>query len=483
MKKILIKLNLLLLWSLLASLFLSFTPKKSISYDLVIYGATIIDTFSGQLIKNQSIAVTGQLIVAIEDDHLAEKWNAKRRVNANGRFVIPSLWDMHVHFGGGESLLDENKDLLPLFIAKGVTTVRDCSADISPAVFKWKSDIATGKLEGPTIFSSGPKLEGINSIWPGDQEVSDRAGIEKALDSLQKMNADFVKITDNALSPELFETAVSLAHDRGFKVSGHIPFSLRALDLSKTGLSTVEHLSYLVKAGSPKEIELIEKVKANQSDIPTATKELAATFDAAYALTVFKELKANGTAVVPTLIGTQIISYLDEEDHSSDFQLSYLGKEFIKTYDWRVERANKANPEEILERKRRFLQLLDLIPILKTSGIDILAGTDTGFLNSYIYPGFSLHQELKLFVEGGLTPLEALQSSVVNGPKFFGLLDSYGSVEVGKKADLLLLNSNPLISIAATEDIFALIRNGSYLEREKLDLLLSGLAKKYASEN
>ncbi|MGB5316890.1 MAG: amidohydrolase family protein [Robiginitalea sp.] len=391
--------------------------------------------------------------------------------------MIPGLWDMHVHFGGGDTLISENKNLLPLYIANGVTSVRDCSADISPSVFHWKAEIEKGLLLGPNIFSSGPKIEGKNSIWPGDQEIADETELEMALDSLERVEADFVKITDNALSPELFETAVKRAHQRGFKVSGHIPFGLKATDLSKEGLSTVEHMSYMVKAGSPGETSIIEKVNAKQLDYNAATRELYDSFDSEYALSVYEELKSNNTAVVPTLIGNHIISYIDENDHKGDPELKYIGKGLVKTYDWRVERANKATEKEIIERKKRYEKLTSLIPIIKSSKMDIIAGTDAGFLNSYIYPGFALHDEMKIFVDGGLTPLEALQTSVVNGPKFFGLLDKYGSVEAGKKADLLLLNSNPLLNIEATKDLFALIRAGKILTKAELDLLLEGLAE------
>jgi imidazolonepropionase-like amidohydrolase len=463
---------------LVAFLLSKCVAKKNMDFDLVIQSATIIDTYTGGLKKNQSIAVIGDSIAFILDDDEAKHWTAKKEIDASGKFVIPGLWDMHVHFGGGDTLITENKNLLPLFIANGVTTVRDCSADISSSVFEWKDDIGKGELLGPNIFSSGPKIEGINSIWPGDQEIADEAGLKLALDSLETIGADFVKITDNTLFPELFETAVKKARQRGFKVSGHIPFSLKASELSKQGLSTVEHMSYMLKAGSPEEASIIEKVIAKQLDYTSANRELYDSFDENYALSVYNQFKENNTAVVPTLIGTKIISFIDEIDHKSDPELKYLGKGLIKTYDWRVERASRATEEEIEERKQRYKKLVSLISIINSSGMDIIAGTDAGFLNSYIYPGFALHEELQIYVEGGLTPLQALQTSVINGPKFFGLLEHYGSVEVGKKADLLLLNSNPLIHIQATRDIYALVRQGKVFTEQDLKNLLSSLEKR-----
>lgn len=110
---------------------------------------------------------------------------------------------MHMHFGGGDSLIEENKNLLPLFVAYGITAVRDAAADLSIEVIKWRNQINAGRLFGPTIFTSGPKLEGINSIWVGDLEIGDSRQLQYALDSLKRLNVDFVKITDNTIKPAL----------------------------------------------------------------------------------------------------------------------------------------------------------------------------------------------------------------------------------------------------------------------------------------
>ena len=117
---------------------------------------------------------------------------------------MPGLWDNHVHFGGGEALIDENRNLLPLYLAHGITTVRDAAGDLSPSVLEWRGQVADGTLLGPTIYTSGPKLEGIDSIWPGDLEVGSEADVRAALDQLQAMRVDFVKITENTLSRALY---------------------------------------------------------------------------------------------------------------------------------------------------------------------------------------------------------------------------------------------------------------------------------------
>ena len=124
---------------------------------------------------------------------------------------MPGLWDNHVHFGGGAALIDENRNLLPLYLAHGITTVRDAAGDLSPSVLEWRGQVAAGTLLGPAIYTSGPKLEGIDSIWPGDLEVGSEAEVRAALDQLQAMRVDFVKITENTLTPG----ALSLRPRRG----------------------------------------------------------------------------------------------------------------------------------------------------------------------------------------------------------------------------------------------------------------------------
>ncbi len=458
---------------------LSLAQNSKLRYDVVVHSVNIVNTYSGKVTESQSIAIRGDSIVAIADSKSAGKWKAKKHLRAAGKYVIPGLWDMHVHFGGGDTLIDENKNLLPLFIANGITTVRDCAADLSPQVLAWRREIREGTLVGPTIFTSGPKIEGKNSIWPGDQEIDNETELAQALDSLDKLDVDFVKITDSALSPELFLKSVAAAHARGYKVSGHIPFVVKLETLSEAGLSTVEHMSYMLKAGAPREDEILTKVASGELKTGDVQKELIETFDPERAARVYARLKTNGTAIVPTLIGTKIISYLDEDNHQHDQELKYLGKGLIGTYSWRVNRANQANQDQIDFRKESYQKLVSLLPVIKKSGMDIIAGTDAGFLNSFIYLGFALHKELQIFVQGGLTPLEALQTSVINGPKYFGLLDQYGTVEVGKKADLLFLNASPVGAIEATEDRFALIRAGKVYTRKDLDRLLTEVEKIY----
>jgi len=446
--------------------------------DLLIKGATIIDIKTGELIEGKVIAVRADSILSVFDEVDVNKYSASSEFAANGKFIIPGLWDNHVHFGGGDTLIQENKNLLALYVANGITAVRDAAADISPSVLQWREEIAQGKLSGPTLFTSGPKLEGFQSMWAGDIEISTVEEMNKAIDSLEKMKVDFIKITDNTLKPDLYLEILREAKKRGFKTSAHIPYSLTMEQVSSAGLGTVEHGSYLLKASSTKEKELTEQIATGKVNYREVLPEILSSITEEKAMSTYRMMAQNGTAVVPTLNISFTTAYLDQQDHSGDTYQRYIGKGLLKTYEWRVERATKDDEKAIALRHATYEKTKSLLPWVQKAGVKIVAGTDAGYLNSFVYPGIALHQELQLFVEAGLTPLQALQSSIVNGPWFLEKSAKYGAIESGKFADLLLLDENPLLDIKATQKINAVILKGKILDRNALDSLLKDIAAK-----
>jgi len=442
--------------------------------DLLIRGASVVDVAHGSILPRQAVAVRGDSIVAVGPDRtISRRFESKRTVDASGKFVMPGLWDMHVHFGGGPELIAENKALLPLYVAYGVTAVRDCAADISSSVLEWRDGVAKGRLLGPTIFTSGPKLEGYKPLWKGTLEVGTPAEVKAALDKLQAMRVDFVKITDNTLKPDIFLYAVKEAKRRGLRTSAHTPYALTIDQAVDAGLSSIEHIDYLIKAGSPKEAEIGAAYAAGKLSYGAATDAFVDSFDAAYARTTYRRLAAKGVYVTPTLNMGRILAFLDREDHSKDPALAYIGPGLRKTYDWRIERAAKATPEQVAARHREHELSMKVLQMLQAAGIPILAGTDAGYLNSFNYPGEGLHDELDLYVKEGLTPRQALVSSILTGPKFLGHSDRYGAIQQGKAADILILDANPLKSVAATRKINAVVLHGRLLNRAVLDKLLA----------
>jgi imidazolonepropionase-like amidohydrolase len=442
--------------------------------DLLIRNVTIVNIEEGSLFGNQFVYISVDSIVAIGNEELSDEYHAATEIDATGSYLMPGLWDNHVHFGGAE-YVDENEQLLSLYLAFGVTTVRDAAGDISLKVLQWRDEINAGSRVGPNILTSGPKLEGIESIWPGDLEIGTEDELERALDSLDKLKVDFIKITDNTLKPELFLEAVKSATKRGYSVSGHIPAALTIDQVSKAGQKTVEHLSYLMRATTPLE----SKISAGQADGSISGTEAAKmqsdTYSDSVALANFQQLARQGTGIVPTLLISHNIAYLDENKFESDTILDYLGPQLKESYQWRIQRMAGESNEEKQARKEGFEKVAGLIPLVQQSGMKIIAGTDAGYLNTFDFPGLAIHLELQKLVEYGLSPREALVASVINGPDYFGLNKSFGEVAVGKKADLLLLNSNPLEDIANTLSIEDVIKGGKVYDREKLDQMLADI--------
>lgn len=449
--------------------------------DIVIRHVTVIDVAAGKAVPDQAVVLRGDTIVAVGSDaRTARGWTARATIDAKAKFLIPGLWDMHVHFGGGPALIEENRALLPLYVAHGITSVRDCAGDLPEQVLDWRGQIARGSLFGPTLYTSGPKIEGIAPMWKGTIEVGSTAQVDAALTRLQRARVDFVKITDSTLKPELFLYAVRAAKARGLRTSGHIPMALTVLSAVNSGLNSIEHLDYAYRMGVRSEGQIAADFAAGRSSREIAALRLQQGFDPLLVQADYRYLAKRGVAVTPTLNISRIVANLDREEHSRDAYLRYIGPGLRQTYAWRVERAAKATPEQIAARHAHFERVAAVLPMLAKAGVPIMAGTDAGFLNSFDYPGIGLHDELGLYVRYGLTPAQALRAATVTGPAWLGK-PRYGAIAVGKAADLVLLDSNPLVDIAATRAIRAVILRGKAHDRVALDAMLDRVRTQVAA--
>lgn len=441
--------------------------------DVLLRHVTVIDVAGARRLADQAVVLRGDDIVAVGGDRVtARGWRVARTIDARGRYLIPGLWDMHVHFGGGPALIEENKALLPLYVAHGVTSVRDCAGDLAQEVLSWRDAVRDGKLFGPTIYTSGPKIEGLKPIWKGTIETGNRADVDAAIVRLRAQRVDFVKITDNTLDPDLFLYAVSAARRAGLKVSAHIPSGVTIRQALDAGLSSIEHLDYALKPGSPVEAETVAAVHDGRMTKAEGDRHIDAAFDPRIALPTWRMMAARGVVVTPTLEISRTIAYLDREDHRGDPYLAYIGPKLRQTYQWRIDRAAKATPAEVAARHARFERTASVLPMLARAGVSIMAGTDAGFLNSFDYPGIGLHRELAQYVRYGLSPAQALASATLVGPAWLGKAARYGAVAPGKAADLVLLTADPLRDIGATERIDSVILRGRVYDRRALDAML-----------
>jgi imidazolonepropionase-like amidohydrolase len=458
------------LYLFLVLLFLSCNNSSKESHDLVITNVNIVDVNSGEIISNRTIAIQGDTIARIIKTEEEQNFEGREHLDASGKYVLPGLWDNHVHFRGGDTLIQENKDLLPLFLAYGITTVRDAGGDITPSVLEWKNKIANRELDGPTIFSSGPKLDGDKPAWPGSIKVSDSSDISAALDSLEKLGVDYVKMYDGNLSAENYYGIIEAAEKRRLKTTGHMPMSANFMKAVSLGLDGAEHMYYPLKACSPA-ADSLTKLDLGYGMIAP----LIDTYDPELADKVFEKMSEENVFVTPTLYIGKTLAEILEVDHQQDSLLNYIGPGIEKTYQGRIEGAKRAKASGSKMREKMEEISARMIEPMENAGVKILAGSDCGAFNSYVYPGESLHGELNALVQAGLSNSQALRTSIVHGPEFFDLGKNYGSVSSGKVADILILNRNPLENIKNLNNIDYVIKAGKVYDKAKLNKMLKAL--------
>ena len=450
---------------------------NGIPYTLIITHASLVDAVHNQVIKNRLVAISGQRISAIDTMSRLGRYKALRYVDAKGQYLIPGLWDMHIHLRGGKQLVAANKKLLPLFLVNGITTVRECGGDMTDSVLQWRKMIEAGTLAGPKIYTAGRKIDGPNPTWAGSIAVQTAADVSRALDTLQQLGVDFVKVYDSKISREAYLETIGQAQQRGLTVTGHMPFTVELREAVDAGLDASEHLYYVFKACSAKEDSITEVVRQTEhSTAPLglfgALPALYNSFDNAKAHALFAYLAKQHCAVVPTLAVSNTLQHLAENDHASDTLLQYIDPGIQATYAQRFNSARRQTAATHAFMQQFEEKATAMVPQLYAAGVMVLAGSDCGASNSFVYPGTSLHDELKLMVAAGLTPAQALCTSTVNGSAFMKAGAVYGSLGAGKSSDLVILAANPLENINAIDQISFVLAHGKLYDREDLDQLL-----------
>lgn len=461
-----------LLVKLAAALLLGFTSiSQAQNRALLVQHVTVIDATGAPPRTGVDVLIYGNRIEKIAS-HISPPRGA-RVVHADGKFLIPGLWDMHVHVW--------NADLaFPLLLANGVTGVRNMGGhpvDLN----RWKDELRRGKRLGPHLIACGPVIDGPPPIHPDHSVVvKNPAEAVAAVDKLQADGWDFIKVYDNVPHDAYFAIAAE-AQKKHLPFVGHVPLSVTALEASDAGQKSIEHfesvdyaisplgdgfrrarLEKIGKPGQPGEMMQLPLRIANE------LTQLADTYDEQRALVFFAVLKKNGTWQVPTLVVKRAFASIGKEAFYHDDRLRYVD---AQTRDeWaHAPIVHIDTPAYLEARKRDFQAKLRITRAAHKAGVRFLAGTDSGF--PYVYYGWSLHDELALLVDAGFTPLEALQAATRNAAEFLGMGDT-GTVERGKQADLLLLDADPLANIHNTDKIDAVILGGRLLNRGDLDELL-----------
>lgn len=427
---------------------------------LVIEHVKLINGVGAEPREDMTVVVRGERIAEVAVSARARIPKGAKRMDGRGKYLIPGLCDAHVHLDlSGESSL-------ALFVANGVTCVRDMARDFV-TVANWRREITAGTRLGPRIFASGPALESgrFLAILPKIDEalkfnltakiLPNRIGVDSpeearaAVARLAGMGVDFVKFRTVA-SREVYLAIGDEAKKRGLVFSGHDPVVVNLREASDARQRSIEHLP-------------LESLVNASDGVRQAT---------------FRTFAQNGTWIDPTLVSTvsyrgtpdeRVMAVIDDKANILDPRRKFIPSKLLEF--WREQIVIKQ-----FEEPRDWPALLQQgfadLAAMHRAGVRLVAGTDVGA--PLIYPGFSLHDELALLIEkGGVTPLEAIRSATLEPARLLGREMDFGSIEKGKLADLVLLDANPAAEIGNSKRISAVIVNGKWLDRTALDALLS----------
>jgi amidohydrolase family protein len=459
--------------------FLTFGASGQVRTDrtlLVINHVTVIDATGSPPKPEVTVVIAGGRIDRMERSGSFSIPSNAHVVDARRRFLIPGLWDLHFHHWS------ENAVLFPLLIANGVTGVRDMGSGAPMEdIAQWRQEAESGTALAPHVISAERMIDGPRPLFGTDMSiaVSTPAEARQAVDYLKSKGADFIKV--QSLVPRLAYFAIAEeARTQHLPLAGHVPASVSASEASDAGQRSIEHLTGILLGCSNDEenltatiVRLVENPKTPESSLFQVLffdppHEILETYSSQKAKALFARFARNGTWQVPTLCMLRGWAFSDDPTLQHDWRLKYLPRDVQK--DW-SNAPSQVGAAALPNTKLLFRSYLRLIRDMRDAGVKFLAGTDTP--NPYCFTGFAVHDELELLVKAGLTPMEALQAATRNPAAYLGKLDSLGTVERGKTADLVLLDANPLEDIRNTRRIAAVVIRGRLLAREDLDQMLA----------
>lgn len=435
---------------------------------LIIKNTNVVNVRNGSIARNVSVVIRNNRITAVVKNGTPYKGQI---VDGRNKYLIPGLWDMHTHNWNAEPFF-------PLLLTNGVTGIRDMFGSID-SINRWRAAIATGQINGPVIFASGPIVDGPKPVWPGSVAISNPEQVPRIVDSLKNtLKVDFIKVYSLLSRPVYFRIAEE-AKRQNIPFEGHLPNEISVLEAARAGQKSQEHLLGFIQEASDSSdyLQKIARKLITDTILQGRTarmKMLIRSFNKQKLVDLVKELAKYDSWICPTLVVNRNIAFMNDTGFINDNRLHYMMPAMKDMWNPANDPRFNTVPPEYYELYKKLLGLM-LITVkeMQQAGIKLLAGTD--YPNPYCFPGFSLHDELDLMVQAGLSPLQALQTATINPALFLNISADYGTAEPGKVANLVLLDKNPLENIAYTKCIHAVIVNGNLLDKEKLQMMLKKL--------
>lgn len=421
---------------------------------VVIRNVTVVDVERGLLRPAQTVAIArGRIVEGIPP--------GAREIDGTGKFLMPALWDMHAHLYAVSPLLD-----LPLYVAYGVTSVRDmqgCPKPGDPFIAcaeekrRWGREGEAGLRVAPRVvattsfMANGPgmlqRLKGVPHFFGTANAAEARAFVRHEA----ARGVDAIKVYDR-LPREAYFALVDEAKKLKLDVVGHRPYAVSAIEAAAAGQKSIEHARVLLHE-SYRGSAALRSARVWREE----RRRMLDEHDPRMADAIFAAWVQHGTWYVPTHLTRWVDAYADHDSVRKDPLLRYLHP--LMKWQWledvNATIAQDPSPEGRRTHREFYAKALELTGRAHRAGVKILAGTD------YIVAGADLHRELQLLVQAGLTPAEALRTATVNPAEYFGMRDD-------RRADLILLDANPLADIRNTERIAAVIYNGNVYDREAI---------------
>ena len=443
---------------------------------LAISNVTVINPIDSTIVSHQTVLIENGRIISVDDTGSNTLAESVTNIDGNGKFLIPGFWDMHSHLRHQyEPYLS-----MPLFIANGVFNIRDMGTDVSNQQNnQWRRQILAGELMGPRVMGQVSAIIG---------RLRSKADADAIIADLDYKKNEFIKITNAPLRDPFFRL-LEQARKKGITLASHKPRSVKALDAVNAGMKSMEHARYFLFESFPGAPEFRERYQAYYSGQDTggaiytteARRAMIDKHDPAMFYELVNAMVENETWFCPTHITRRFDAYVDNDAFRNDLRLKYINK--FEQFKWNLDAGGMIDRDPTELGRKTYMDFykkgLELTGKAHQAGLAILTGTDAN--DSYCFPGFSIHDELEELVKAGLSPMDALVTATVNPAIYFEVLADYGSIETGKIADMILLDTNPLYDISNTSKINAVIFNGVLYSRSDLDKWLSFVEDNAAS--